>query len=88
MCSAFFLSDDLWRDTSDPEEMALPAASDFKVLHLPIYELQLCSCCCFLCRCQKAPLPPFPSPVDLVDKFVWEPMEALNQQDGAAGNLS
>jgi len=28
-----------------------------------------------------------PPPVDLVDQVIWEPMEALNQLDGAAGDF-
>jgi len=36
-----YLLADLWCDATDPEEMALPAASIFKVLHCPLHKLQL-----------------------------------------------
>jgi len=36
-----FLLSYLWCDSSDPEEMALPKMTIFKVLHRPLFELQL-----------------------------------------------
>ena len=36
-----FLPVELWVDTGDPAEMALPSAAVFKVMHCPLYELQL-----------------------------------------------